>query len=58
MEPERIVLEPSLADTGLETPGQPRLFCREMQRTTVGGYTHAGGSLEHREVSPFQSFLG
>ena len=31
MEPEWIAFEPSLLDTGLEAPGQPRLSCREIQ---------------------------
>ena len=43
IELERTTLEPSPAGTGVEAPGQPRLSCREMQRTTIDGCTYAGG---------------
>ena len=46
MKPERIVLESSLAGTGLEGPGQLRLPSRGMQQIAVGSCTHVDGSLQ------------
>ena len=57
MEPERRKLKPSPAGTGVEAPGQPRLSCRQMQRTTVGGCRHAYSRLGQRIII-FQIIVG
>ena len=49
MEPEWIMLEPSLTGTGVEAREQPRHSHRKMQQTTVGGCRHTDGNLEDGE---------
>ena len=46
MGPERIALESSLANTGLEVPEEPRLSYGEMRRTTDDVCTATDGSFE------------
>ena len=46
IESEHTTFESSPASLGVEAPKQPRLLCREMQRTTVGGCRHTDGSLK------------
>ena len=46
MKPEWIVLESSLAGTGLEEPGQLRLPSIVMQQIAVDSCTHVDGSLQ------------
>ena len=58
MEPERRTIESSLAGTGPETPGQPRLSSRKMQRTPVDSCTHANGSSELEEIICLQAVVG
>ena len=55
IESERTTLESSPASLGVEAPKQPRLLCREMQRTTVGGCRHTDGSLKQGDAYLFKS---
>ena len=58
MTPEQIVLESSLADTGLEAPGHQRLSSKEMQRTTASSCLLADWISNLGEPFPFKQLLG
>ena len=60
MDPEPADLEPSLADTGFEAPGQQCLSNWEMERTTIDGVLPIDGSSSLGEnILPWKnSFLG
>ena len=58
MKPERIVIELSLAGTGLEATGQPRLSSRKMQRTPVDDFLHAYDSSELGGIFFLQVVIG
>ena len=51
IESEWIALESSLTCTSLEAPRQPRLFCKDMQRTTVGVSSAADSSLKQGGIT-------
>ena len=58
MKLERILLELSLAGTGLEGPRQLRLPSRETQQATVDSCTHVEGSLEPGGVFILRAVIG